>query len=724
MTQYSNRVLNAMRAPLITLDKDLRVVNGNHSFYDYFQVKPENTVGFLIYELNNQQWDIPALRELLENILPQKASFNNYLIEYDFANIGRRIMLLNAREIENAEGIQNVILLSMEDVTERADKLVVANLETDRLADELVIANEEKVKLVDELVNVGKERERLLQKIKRAATIFTHSHESIMITDADATITEVNSSFNQMTGYCSKDVIGESSTMLQSGDESPEFFTELWDTLLSKGHWHGEIWYRRKSGDVYPAKTTITAIENTNGVIDHYVSLSTDTSSMKALQGQLKRLIHFDALTNLPNRILLADRLSQSMEQCQPHNQSLAVAFMDLDGFKEVNDKHGHNVGDELLIVVSQRMKAALGEFDTLARIGGDEFIVIMVNLENPEDSAPILEHLLKAAADPVTLGDAVMQVSVSIGVTLYPQDGSGVDQLIRHADQAMHVAKQAGKNRYRLFDTAKNNEIKIQLASIENIVAGLSNREYELYYQPKVNMHTKEVIGAEALIRWQHPVRGLVPPLEFLPVIEGQAISIEIGEWVILSALTQISQWQSAGLNLPISVNISAYQLQQDNFTDRLAALLSAHPEVTPYCLELEILETSALHDIDKVFATMSACNKLGVRFALDDFGTGYSSLTYLRRLPANLIKIDQSFVRDMLEDTEDCAIVEGIIGLAKSFRRDVIAEGVETMAHGRALLRMGCELAQGYGIARPMPGFDIHEWVSNWKADDYWQA
>ena len=724
MTQYSNRVLNAMRAPLITLDEDLRVVNGNHSFYNFFKVKPENTIGFLIYELNNKQWDIPALRELLENILPQKTSFNNYLIEYDFVNIGRRIMLLNAREIESLEGKQHIILLSMEDVTDRADKLVIANEEKDKLADELVIANEEKDKLSDELVSVGIEREHLLQKIKRAATIFTHSHESIMITDADATIIEVNCSFNQMTGYCSKDVIGENSIMLQSGDEPQEFFTEMWDSLLSKGCWNGEVWYRRKSGDVYPAKTTITAMKNAHGVIDHYVSLSTDTSSMKALQGQLKRLIHFDALTNLPNRILLADRLSQSMEQCEPHNQSLAVAFMDLDGFKEVNDKHGHNVGDELLIAVAKRMKAALCELDTLARIGGDEFIAIMVNLENPEDSAPILERLLEATADPFILGDAVTEVSVSIGVTLYPQDGSGVDQLIRHADQAMHMAKQAGKNRYRLFDTAKNNEIKIQLASIENIITGLSNRECVLYYQPKVNMRSKEVIGAEALIRWQHPIRGLVPPLEFLPIIEGQAVSIEIGEWVILSALTQISQWQSEGINLPISVNISAYQLQQDNFTARLTSLLSFHPEVNPYCLELEILETSALNDIDKVFATMSACNKLGVRFALDDFGTGYSSLTYLRRLPANLIKIDQSFVRDMLEDTEDCAIVEGIIGLAKSFRRDVIAEGVETMDHGRALMQMGCELAQGYGIARPMPAGEVNKWLSSWKADDYWQA
>jgi diguanylate cyclase (GGDEF)-like protein/PAS domain S-box-containing protein len=433
---------------------------------------------------------------------------------------------------------------------------------------------------------------------------------------------------------------------------------------------------------------------------------------------------HFDVLTNLPNRVLLADRLSHAMVQCQLRKRSLAVAFLDLDGFKIINDTHGHHVGDELLIVVSQRMKKALREGDTLARIGGDEFIVVMVDLECIEDSKPILERLLKATAAPVTLDNTVMQLSASIGVTLYPQDGVDADQLTRQADQAMYVAKQAGKSRYHLFDTAQDNAIKVQREDIDNIRLALGRRDFVLHYQPKVNMSSGEVIGVEALIRWQHPDRGLVPPLEFLPVIEDQAIGLELGEWVIDTALSQISQWQSIGLQLPISVNISAYQLQQDNFTTRLTALLAVHPEVNPHHLELEILETSALSDISQVSATMNVCHALGVSFALDDFGTGYSSLTHLRRLPAYLIKIDQSFVRDMLEDTEDLAIIEGVIGLANTFQRAVIAEGVETIAHGVALLKLGCGLAQGYGIARPMPAENIPEWVSNWKADDAWRA
>jgi EAL domain-containing protein (putative c-di-GMP-specific phosphodiesterase class I) len=356
--------------------------------------------------------------------------------------------------------------------------------------------------------------------------------------------------------------------------------------------------------------------------------------------------------------------------------------------------------------------------------IGGDEFIAVLVDLDNTEDKNPVLDRLLKAAAEPVIVGDAVMKVSVSVGVTLYPQDGADADQLIRHADNAMYVAKQAGKNRYHLFDTALENAIKIQRESIGDIRSALERREFVLHYQPKVNMHTGEVIGVEALIRWQHPDRGLVPPLKFLPAIEGHAISLELGEWVIDTAMSQISQWQSRGVNLPISVNISGYQLQQRNFANRLAVLLAAHPEVNSHYLELEILETSALSDISQVSTTMAACHELGVRFALDDFGTGYSSLTHLRRLPAHLIKIDQSFVRDMLEDADDLAIVEGVVGLAKTFKRDVIAEGVETVAHGVALLQLGCELAQGYGIARPMPAGDIPGWVASWKADDSWQA
>lgn len=443
-------------------------------------------------------------------------------------------------------------------------------------------------------------------------------------------------------------------------------------------------------------------------------------------QAQLEHIARYDILTNLPNRSLLADRLSQAMLQCNRSQQSLAVAFLDLDGFKAVNDLHGHEVGDKLLIALSLRMKEALRESDTLARFGGDEFVAVLTNLVNVEDCEPLLERLLLAASKAVTVGDVVLNVSASVGVTFYPQDDVNADQLIRHADQAMYVAKESGKNRYHIFDTHQDDAVKDQRESLEAIRNALDHHQFVLHYQPKVNMQTGKVIGFEALIRWQHPERGLLNPIEFLPVIEHHAMMVEMGEWVIDTALTQINQWQGLGHNLlvSISVNIAALQLQQSDFADRLAILLAAHPDVEPRYLELEVLETSALGDVQHVSTNMNSCIALGVSFALDDFGTGYSSLTHLRRLPTNLIKIDQSFVRDMLTDPDDLAIVEGVIALAKSFKREVIAEGVETIAHGTALLQLGCELAQGYGIARPMPAADIPEWVNDWKPDKAWKV
>ena len=466
------------------------------------------------------------------------------------------------------------------------------------------------------------------------------------------------------------------------------------------------------------------AIRDEKGLIVALSGYAQDVTERKRAELKLDRIGHYDILTNLPNRVLLAERLNQAILNCQHKNRSLAVAVLDLDGFKAVNDTYGNIVGDQLLVALAKRMQEAISDGDTLARIGGDEFIVVMVNVHNISDSECVLERLLKAAAEPTIIEDVLLQVSASIGVTLYPQDGVDSDQLIRHADQAMYLAKQAGKNRYHLFDTAKDNALKTQQESIGDVLSALVLHEFVLHYQPKVNMRSGEVIGVEALIRWQHPQLGMIQPLEFLPAIEGHAISLQLGEWVIDTALTQIRQWQSEGISLNVSVNISAYQLQQVNFTERLARLLAAYPEMTQHCLELEILETSALHDTRQASATMNACGELGVRFSIDDFGTGYSSLTYLKRLPAYLIKIDQSFVRDMLEDTDDLAIVKGVVGLTKVFGRDVIAEGVETIAHGSALLKLGCELAQGYGIAHPMPAADLPQWVANFKPDNTWKV
>jgi diguanylate cyclase (GGDEF)-like protein/PAS domain S-box-containing protein len=568
------------------------------------------------------------------------------------------------------------------------------------------------------------ERKQAEKKLTLAANVFTHAQEGIIITDVASTIIDINDTFTEISGYSRDDLIGQNPRVLQSGQHSSDFYTDMWQTISTTKQWYGEIWSKRKNGEVQPEILTISAVHDDAGTLQNYIGMYGDVSVMKENIQKLKQIANYDALTSLPNRTLLADHLNQGMAQCQRHDTSLAVAFLDLDDFKAVNDTHGHKMGDELLIILSQRMKEALREGDTLARIGGDEFTAVLANLAQIQDYQPVLERFLLAVSEPVTVGEIVLQISASIGVTLYPQDDTDADRLIRHADQAMYLAKEAGKNQYHLFDTAHDDAVNIQRESLGNISTALDRREFVLFYQPKVNMSTGEVVGVEALMRWQHPAQGLVPPLDFLPIIEGHAISLDIGEWVIDTALSQISHWKSIGITLSISVNISAYQLQQANFVTRLSTLLAAHPDVSPHDLELEVLETSALSDINHVTATMNACIDLGVHFALDDFGTGYSSLTYLRRLPTDLIKIDQSFIRDMLTDTDDLAIVEGIISLAKAFQREVIAEGVETIEHGTALLEMGCHLAQGYGIAKPMPANDMPAWLNDWKLDDAWRS
>lgn len=452
--------------------------------------------------------------------------------------------------------------------------------------------------------------------------------------------------------------------------------------------------------------------------------LFTDISQMKEHQEQLEQFAHYDALTALPNRVLLADRLQQAMIRNMRNNTSLAVVFLDLDGFKQVNDKHGHNLGDQLLVALTHRMKNALREGDTLARFGGDEFVAVLVDLEQPQDCKPVLSRLLEATSAPVTIDDMMLQVSASLGVTVYPQDNADAEQLMRHADQAMYQAKQTGKNCYHLFDVDHDAAVKTRHESLEHIRHALERGEFVLYYQPKVNMKTGKVIGAEALVRWQHPERGLLAPALFLPIIENHPIIVELGEWVIDSALAQIAEWDVAGLDIEVSVNIGARQLLYGNFESRLAELLAGHPGVRPNNLVLEILETSALQDITQVSKCMHACRDMGICFALDDFGTGYSSLTYLKHLPADIVKIDQSFVRDMIDYPDDRTIVQGVIELAKAFRRSVIAEGVETIMHGEVLLSLGCDQAQGYAIAHPMSAAEIPEWIANWRPDAAWTA
>jgi diguanylate cyclase (GGDEF)-like protein/PAS domain S-box-containing protein len=417
--------------------------------------------------------------------------------------------------------------------------------------------------------------------LKLAASVFSHAREGIIITDPLGVMVEVNAMFTHITGYSREEALGHNPReLLNSGRQNREFYAARRQSLHKAGFWTGEVWNRRKNGEIYAEMLTISVVRDATGATQNFVALFTDITPMKEQQRQLEHMAHFDALTSLPNRVLLADRVQQALTQCQRRGGSVAVVYLDLDGFKAVNDQHGHGLGDELLVALARRMKTALREGDTLARIGGDEFVAVLVDLDQLQDAEPVLERLLTAAADPVQLAEVRLQVSASIGVTIYPQDGAEAELLLRHADQAMYVAKQAGKNRYHLFDVAQDTAVKTRRESLEHIQRALESQQFVLHYQPKVQMKTGAVIGLEALIRWQHPEHGLLAPAAFLPIIENHNLSISLGEWVTAAALQQMTQWKAQGLELAVSVNIAARQLQQDDFAQRLADVLSAYPQ------------------------------------------------------------------------------------------------------------------------------------------------
>lgn len=563
---------------------------------------------------------------------------------------------------------------------------------------------------------------RAQEQLRLAASVFTSAREGILITDAWGRIREVNQAFCRITGLPPESVDGQDAFELSGLPDSKR--VRIQENLRACGHWSGEVENCHADGTGYVAMLTITAVQNEAGDISHYVVLFSDITEQKRYQQQLELIANYDALTNLPNRRLLADKLHQAMALADRTQGRLAVVYLDLDGFKAINDQLGHDIGDRLLLTLASRMKEALRPGDTIARLGGDEFVAVLVGLDDdPRSCEPMITALLDAASRPVELDDKTLEVTASLGVTFYPQEeGQDADQLLRQSDQAMYQAKLAGKNRFHLFDTEHDRSMRGYNENIGRMREALENDEFVLHFQPKVNMHTGEILGAEALIRWQHPERGLLPPGAFLPDVENHPLAIELGEWVIESALTQLEHWHRHGLDISVSINVGALELQQKDFVERVQCHLVRHPGVPARSLEIEVLETTALEDMDHVSNIMKQCRALDIHFALDDFGTGYSTLAYLKNLPARSLKIDRSFVRDILDDPEDLTILDGVLGLARAFRRRAIAEGVETEQQGLLLLQLGCELGQGYGIARPMSAKEFELWTRKWRPFASW--
>lgn len=558
--------------------------------------------------------------------------------------------------------------------------------------------------------------------LKQAASVFEYAQEGIIITDSNTQILDVNEAFIRITGYEREEVIGQKPSILNSGRQTKGFYAELWKDLFLNGQWSGELWNRRKDGEEYPEKVTISSIHDKEGNPYQYIALFSDISLQKQQQKQLEYIAHYDSLTGLPNRALLADRISQAIAYTNRHRLRMAVVFIDLDGFKAVNDVYGHQTGDRLLVEIAKRFEHSLRESDTISRLGGDEFVAVISDFHEKEELQEVLERLLKDANEPVTIGVSKIGVSASIGVSFY-QHGADIDadQIMRQADQAMYQAKLKGKNQIFIFEGSEKIAQSADLIALED---GLKNNELCLYYQPKVNMRTGEVLGFEALIRWHHPQKGLLLPGAFLPLLGDHPFGGKLGYWVIEQALKQMCLWQKSDKQIPVSVNIEGALLQDISFVAHLSVLLEKYPNVEPSWLTLEILESSAIEDVFTVSQIISECRKLGVYFSIDDFGTGYASLTYLKNLPVHELKIDRSFVKDLSTDLQSLAIMKSLASMGQAFNLKVIAEGVETDLQASMLLKLGYELAQGYRIARPMPSDNVLDWLDAWEIFPNWQA
>lgn len=478
-------------------------------------------------------------------------------------------------------------------------------------------------------------------------------------------------------------------------------------------------WLARRydSGETFWVEVTLSQARIGNE--DCILAVVRDISERKRLEQTLAFQAFHDPLTHLPNRSLFADRLRQAIARSRRSEKLLAVIQLDLDGFKPVNDRYGHAAGDRLLIQVAQRLTTRLRDEDTVSRLGGDEFALLIGDLGSLKEAKAACQRLIELFASPFPLEEAQVSITASLGLTIYPFDEADPDTLLRHADQAMYIAKQAGRNRFHLFDAEHDRRLQERHTRLNRFAQALANGELRIHYQPQVDLASGALLGVEALVRWQHPEEGLLSPARFLPDVEDSELAAPLGEWVLDTVLDQIAQWRRHGLSCEVGVNIGARHLQLPDFIERLQTRLSRHPDLPPGCLVLEIVESVALADIDRVGRIIDACHRLGIGFALDDFGTGYSSLAYFKHLRIDTVKIDKSFVQDLLVDAEDRAIVAAVIALARSLERKVIAEGVESEEIARRLLDMGCQLGQGYGIARPMPADALMDWLARWQKE-----
>ncbi|HVI51466.1 MAG TPA: EAL domain-containing protein [Candidatus Sulfotelmatobacter sp.] len=552
-----------------------------------------------------------------------------------------------------------------------------------------------------------------------ATSVFQNTAEAIVVTDPDAVVISVNPAFSAITGYAPEEAVGKTPRILKSDHNSPEFYTALWQTLLTSGQWQGELWNRRKDGEAFLAWQTISAVRDPAGTLVRFVSVFNDITELHHKDQHIRHQAFHDALTGLPNRLLLQDRLEHAIDIAYRESRPLAVMFIDLDRFKVINDSLGHDVGDSLLVEVTGRLKSCMRRSDTIARLGGDEFVVILTDFAGSSEVADVAEKIVASVLEPLDLKGHEIHVGASIGIAMYPQDGADVTTLMKGADTAMYRAKDAGRNTFRFFDAKLDGETVERLKLEAALRHALDKGEFQLYYQPKIDLATNAVSGAEALIRWNSPERGLVMPDRFIPLAEETGLILPIGDWVLGEACRQIAEWRDRGLPLiRVAVNVSARQFTNELLCERVGKLLEQY-RLSAEMLEIELTESTVMADPERAVGQLQKLRDIGVAVSVDDFGTGYSSLSYLKKLPLSTIKIDRTFVRHLDQENENAAIVRAILGLGEALGMTAIAEGVETEGEARHLQEAGCHVAQGFKYSRPVPADDFQNWLTEWKDD-----
>ena len=548
--------------------------------------------------------------------------------------------------------------------------------------------------------------------LRQAAAVFDSTREGVVITDLEPRIIAVNRAYTEITGYTEPEALGRNPSYLQSGRQDESFFQSLWASLTCHGYWQGEIWNRRKNGETYPQLLAISTVKDDEGVAKNYVGVMTDISQLKKSEANLEQLAHYDPLTGLPNRLLIHSRLEHAMTHAKRANGQVAVLFMDLDRFKNVNDSLGHPVGDHLLRALASRLNQRLRGDDTFGRLGGDEFLIILDHAQRPEDAAGIANELINLLRAPFELpnGSEVF-IGASIGISIYPQDGDQASQLIQHADAAMYEAKEQGRDTFRFYTPALTEAVNQRMELESRMRRAIGNNEFVLHYQPQVDIESGRVIACEALLRWNDPDVGLIPPDEFIPLAEDTGLIVPLGEWLLRNVGAQFRNWIDRGFPpFCVSINLSARQLQQHDIVDRIADMLGEYA-LPAEQIKLELTESMIMRKGEEAVELLSAIKRLGVKLSIDDFGTGYSSLGYLRRFPIDELKIDRSFISDIPGNRDDAEIAATIIAMARNLRLEVIAEGVETEQQAAFLLGHGCHTYQGYLFRRPLPAEEFEQ-------------